>query len=74
MVLFVLRKLIFLMRMRSHTMGLDVWFLVGPIVYFHNLCANSEGSGETAQMRRLAWAIAGRLYDEYHNLMSWLKC
>ena len=37
------------------------------------MCANSEGSGETAQMRRLAWAFAGRLCDKYHNLMSWLK-
>ena len=36
--------------------------------------ANSEGSGETARMRRLAWAFAGRLCDKYHNLMSWLKC
>ena len=37
------------------------------------MCANSEGSGETAQMRRLAWAFAGRLCDKYHNPMSWLK-
>ena len=37
------------------------------------MCANSEGSGETARMRRLAWAFAGRLCDKYHNLMSWLK-
>ena len=36
------------------------------------MCANSEGSGETARMRRLAWAFAGRLCDKYHNLMSWL--
>ena len=36
------------------------------------MCANSEGSGETARMRRLAWAFAGRLYDKYHKLMSWL--
>ena len=34
--------------------------------------ANSEGSGETARMRKLAWAFAGRLCDKYHNLMSWL--
>ena len=33
--------------------------------------ANSEGSGETARMRKLAWTFAGRLYDKYHNLMSW---
>ena len=34
--------------------------------------ANSEGSDETAQMRRLVWAVTGRLCDKYHNLMSWL--
>ena len=36
------------------------------------MCANSEGSGETARMRSLAWALAVRLCDKYHNLMSWL--
>ena len=33
----VLRKVILQTRMRSHPMGLDVWFLVGS-VYFHTLC------------------------------------
>ena len=37
------------------------------------MCANSEGSGETALMRGLAWAFVVRLCDKYHNLMSWLK-
>ena len=37
------------------------------------MSANSEGSGETARMRRLAWAFAGRPCDKYHSLMSWLK-
>ena len=37
------------------------------------MCANSDGSGETAWMGRLAWAFAGHLSDKYHNLMSWLK-
>ena len=36
MVLFVLRKLILQTRMRSHPVGLDVWFFVGPFVYFHS--------------------------------------
>ena len=36
------------------------------------MCANSEGSGETARMRRFAWVFAGRLCDKYRNLMSWL--
>ena len=40
------------------------------IQYF--MCANSEGSGDIARMRRLAWAFAGRPCDKYHNLMSWL--
>ena len=35
MLLFVLRKLILQTRMRSHPVGLDVWFLVGPFIYFH---------------------------------------
>ena len=56
-VLFVLRKLILQTRM----LRLDVWFLVGPFVYFHTFCV------------RTAWAFAGRLYDKYHNLMSWLN-
>ena len=72
MELFILCKLIFQMRMRNHPEGLDLWFLVRSFVHFHTLCANSEGSGETARMRRLAWAFAGRLCDKYHNLMRWL--
>ena len=36
--LFVLRKLILQTRMRSHPVELDVWFLVGPFVYFHTTC------------------------------------
>ena len=35
MALFVLRKFILQTHMRSHPVGLDVWFLVGPFVYFH---------------------------------------
>ena len=35
------------------------------------MCVNSKGSGETARIDRLACLFAGRLYDKYHNLMSW---
>ena len=59
--------------MLSHPVGLDVWFLVGPFVYFHTSCVNSEGPGNTAWMCRLAWAFTGRLCDKYHNLKNWLK-
>ena len=73
MALFVLRKLILQTRMRSHVVGLDVWFLGHTLRLFpYYVCANSEGSGETARLRRLAWAFAGRLCDKYHYLMSWL--
>ena len=75
MALFFLCKLTLQMRMHSHPVGLDVWFLVGPIIYLpYFMRANSEGSGETARMRRLVWAIAGRLCDKCNNLRSWLIC
>ena len=34
----ILRKLILQMRMRSHPVGLEVWFLVGPFFYLHAAC------------------------------------
>ena len=41
MVLFVLRKLILQKQMRSHPVGLDVLFVVGPFVYFHTQCVRT---------------------------------
>ena len=41
MALFVLRKPILQMRKRSHPVGLDVWCLVGPFIYFHNSCVRT---------------------------------
>ena len=41
MALFVLRKLILQVRMRSHLVGLDVWCLVGPFVYFRASCVRT---------------------------------
>ena len=46
MVLFVLRKLILQTRMRCHPVGLDVWFLVGPFVYFHTSCVQTANALE----------------------------
>ena len=37
-------------------------------------CASSEGSGETARMRRLTGAFAARYWVEYQFLVIWLKC
>ena len=64
MVLFVLRKLILQTPMRSHPVGLDVWFLVGPFTYsILHVC----------EQQRIAWTFVGHLCDKYHNLMSWLN-
>ena len=52
MALFVLHKLILQTRMRSHPVGLDVWFLVGPFVYFHTLLVRTAKA--LARLRRCA--------------------
>ena len=41
MALFLLRKLILQTHMRSHPVRLDVWFLVGPFVFFHTSCVRT---------------------------------
>ena len=41
MVLFVLSKILLQTRMRSHPVRLDVWFLIGPFVYFHTSCVQT---------------------------------
>ena len=60
-----------ILQTRSHPVGLDVWFLVGPFVYFHTSCVRTA---KALARRRLAWAFAVRLCDKYHNLMSRLIC
>ena len=69
MALFILRKLILQTRMRNHPVGLDVWFLVGPYIYFHTSCVQTT----KALVRRCGCAgspepslVAGRLCDKYH--------
>ena len=76
MVLFVHRKLILQTCMHSHHSAISG---ARCLIFGRTLrllpylkCANSEGYGETVQMRRLARAIADRLCDKFHNLMSWL--
>ena len=49
---FVIRKLILQMHMRSHPVKQDVWFLVGPFVYFHTSCVRTAKA--LARMRRCA--------------------
>ena len=74
MVFFVLRKLILQTHMRTHPVGLDVRFLVGPFVYFHTSCvraakalARLRGSAGSPEPSLVAYVI-------YHKLMSWLIC
>ena len=57
--------------MCSHPVGLDVWFLVRPFVYFH--ISGVRTAKALARLRMLAWAFADHLCDKYHhNLSSWL--
>ena len=41
MVLFVLRKLVLQTCMRSHPVGIDVWFLAVPFIYFLTSCVRT---------------------------------
>ena len=50
MVLFILHKLIFETCMRSHPMGLHVWFLAGHFVYFYTSCVRTAKA--LARLRR----------------------
>ena len=52
MVLFILHELILQTLMRSHPVGLDVWFLVEPFVYFHTSCVWTAMA--LARLRRCA--------------------
>ena len=55
-----------------HSNFLCFWNFKEITVLPYFMYVNSEGSGETVQMRRLTWAIAGGLCDKYHNLLGWL--
>ena len=69
MVLFVLRKLILQTRMRSHPMGLDVWFLVGPFVYFHTWCVLTAKA--LARLRGCAGSPEPSLVAYVSTIISW---
>ena len=62
MVPFVLRKLILQTGMRSRPMGLDVWILVGPFIYFRTLCVRTAKA--LASLRGCAGSPEPTL-DEY---------
>ena len=56
MVLFVLRNLNLQMRIHIHPVGLDVWFLVGPFVYFHTLCVRTVKALAYVISTIISWA------------------
>ena len=48
-------------------MGLDVWFLVGPAIYFHTYVNfNSEGSGKSVQMHDAMRDYAFSTWNNFH--------
>ena len=54
------------LRMPSHSEGPGIWFSVWRFLFIHCLYERaSEGSGETARMRRLAWTFAARIGNKY---------
>ena len=66
-------ELILQTRMRSHPVGLDVWFFAGPFICFHTSCvrtakalARLHGCAGSPEPSLVAYVI------KYHNLMSWL--
>ena len=60
------------MRMRSPLFGLQMYVVCLKLPQgLYYMSANRIGSGETALMRRLAYA--GRLCDKNHFLMCWHK-
>ena len=73
MVLFVLRKQMLQTCMRNQPVELDVWFLVGPFVYFHTSCVWTAKAlvrlHQCADLPEPPWSP---MFFKYHNLVSWL--
>ena len=73
MVFFIFRKIILQTRMHSHPIGLDVWFFVGPFVYFHTLWVwEQRRLWRDCMDAQASLSLRCRLCDENHNLTSWL--
>ena len=70
-VLFVLHKLILQTCMRSQRVGLHVWVLVWPFVYFNTSCLRTAKA--LARLRSCAGSHEPSLVacNKYHNLISW---
>ena len=72
MVLFILRKFILQTRMRSHPVGLQVWFLVRPFVYFHTLCVRTAKALGRLRIRGCAVSPESLLFAyAISTIISW---
>ena len=69
-VLFVLRKLILQSHMRSYPMGLDVWCLVRPYVYFHTSYVRTAKA--LARLRACAGSpVSSLVANVISTIISW---
>ena len=73
MALFVLRKLILQTPMRSHPVGLDIWFSVRHFVYFHITCvrtakalARLRGCAGSSEPSLVAYMISTQSHELAH--------
>ena len=55
--------------MRSHPVGLDVWFLVGPFIYFHTSCVST--AKVLARLRRCAGSPEPSLVAYVYTITAW---
>ena len=60
------------MSMLRDQVGLENWMLVRVFIYIHVLHVSIECPGESAPMRRLAWAlVAGNVKVKKKTNVSW---
>ena len=79
MALFFLRRLVLQTRMRSHPVGLDVWFFVRPFVYSHTSCERPakalvrlRGCAGSPELSLVAYVISNKALSVLFSLS--IKC
>ena len=58
----------------SFTGARHLEFPPNPELLPYFVCANSEGSGESAHMRRLTWAFTAHICNKFQNRLNWYVC
>ena len=72
MALIALLKLNLQTRMRSHPVGLDVWFSLRPFIYCHTLCVRTArlcGCAGSPELSLVAYAISTIIYELAHIIL-----